>query len=81
MDYDNIRDSQAYGYNAGVIIEGKVTLDEVTKEFIILDDENKAFSSQEFLKSHFGKIVRFTCIDIESAENIERMLKQNNVSS
>lgn len=75
FEYDNVRDSKSYGYDSGVIVEGKVVLDEEKKEYVVVDDDGKAFSTQDFLKSHVGRGVRFTCIDMESAEKIEEMLK------
>jgi len=75
MEYDNIRDSKSHGADWGVIIEGSVVHDVDKGEFVLLDDEGKAFSTQEFLKAHAGKTVRFTCIDMESAEKMEQMLK------
>lgn len=76
MKYDNVRDSQAYGFDAGVIVEGSVVLDEVSKEYVIVDDEGTAFSSQEFLKKLVNRSVRLTCVDMESAQKMEEMLKQ-----
>lgn len=75
LEYDNVRDSKSYGYDSGVIVEGKVVLDEDKNEFVVVDDDGKAFSTQDFLKSHLGRSVRFTCIDMESAEHIEKMLQ------
>lgn len=74
MKYDNERDRLKYGYDAGNIIDGKVVWDENTKEYVILDDEGTAFSSQSLLKSLHGKKVRLTCISFESIENIQKML-------
>jgi hypothetical protein len=75
MEYDNARDSKSHGADWGVIVEGSVVHDVDRGEFVLLDDEGKAFSTQEFLKAHAGKTVRLTCIDMESAEKMEEMLK------
>ncbi len=76
MEYDNVRDSQSHGAEWGIIVEGSVVQDEVTKEFVVLDEDGKAFSSQEFLKKYVGKTVRLTCIDLVSAEKMEKMLEE-----
>lgn len=76
MEYDNLRDSKVYGYDSGIIIEGCVTFDDARNEYVVIDEDGKAFSSQEFFKLHTGRNVRFTCIDMESAEKIEEMLRQ-----
>jgi hypothetical protein len=75
MDYDNVRDSKSHGADWGVIVEGSVVHDVEKGEFVLLDEDGKAFSTQDFLKAHSGKTVRFTCIDMESAEKMEEMLK------
>jgi uncharacterized protein YdeI (BOF family) len=75
MEYDNVRDSKSHGADWGVIVEGSVVHDVDKGEFVLLDEDGKAFSTQEFLKAHAGKTVRFTCIDMDSAEKMEKMLK------
>ena len=75
MEYDNVRDSRSHGADWGVIVEGSVVHDVEKGEYVVLDEDGKAFSSQEFLKNHVGKTVRFTCIDMESAQKMEEMLK------
>jgi len=75
MDYDNVRDSKSHGADWGVIVEGSVVHDVEKGEFVLLDEDGKAISTQDFLKAHSGKTVRFTCIDMESAEKMEEMLK------
>lgn len=75
MEYDNERDSKSHGKDWGIIVEGSVVHDVTKGEFVLLDEDGKAFSTQEFFKAHAGKTVRFTCIDMESAEKMEEMLK------
>ena len=75
MEYDNVRDSKSHGEDWGIIVEGSVVQDEETKEFVLLDEDGKAFSPQEYLKRLSGKNVRFTCISMESAVKMEEMLK------
>jgi hypothetical protein len=74
MDYDNARDRNLYGYDAGNIIDGEVVLDGATGEYVVVDDDGKAFSTQELLKSLAGKKVRLTCISFDAIEAIEKMV-------
>ena len=74
MQYDNDRDRYSYGYDAGTIIDGNVIYDADRKEYVIVDDDGVAFSTQDLLKSLHDQKVRLTCISFESIENIEKML-------
>lgn len=74
MNYDNDRNRRQYGYDGGNIIDGVVTLDPQTNEYVLVDDEGVAFSSQEVLKGLAGKQVRLTCISFESIEVIQNLL-------
>lgn len=74
MKYDNDRDRTQYGYDAGNIIDGDVTLDAERQEYVLVDDEGVAFSVQDLLKSLIGKKVRMTCISFEAIENIEKLM-------
>ena len=76
MKYDNERDRTSYGYDAGSIIEGDDTLDPNTGEYVIVDEEGVAFSSQSILKSLLGQRVRLTCISFEAIQNIQNMLAE-----
>ena len=75
MKYDNVRDQFTYGYDRGQILDGTVIFDEERKEYVLLDVDGVAFSSQEFLKTMLGKDVRFTCASYETISTIEQMLK------
>ncbi len=74
MIYDNERDRTKYGYDAGIVMDGEVTLDPATGEFVLLDEDGVAFSSQEVLRGLVGKRVRMTCISFEAIQTIEGML-------
>ena len=74
MDFDNERDRMKFGFDAGNIIDGVVTTNPETGEFVVVDDEGLAFSTQELLKSLLGKKVRITCISFEAIETIERLM-------
>lgn len=74
MKYDNERDQNSYGYDAGHIIDGEVKYDPDLKEYVITDEDGVSFSSQELFKKLLGKKIRFTCISFESIAEIEKML-------
>ena len=74
MRYDNDRDRNAHGYDAGAIVDGTVVYDDERKEFVLVDDEGVAFSSQEVLKTLVGKQVRLTCVSFEAIENLEKLV-------
>jgi len=78
MKYDNDRNRFTYGYDAGQVVEGEIQQDPDTKEFVLVDDEGIAFSTQEFMKTLVGKKVRFTCATFETLENIEKMIAKAN---
>jgi len=77
MKYDNDRDRFSHGYDAGTIVDGIVQLDENTKEFVIIDEEGVAFSSQMLLGSLNGKRVRITCVSFDAIETIEAMMEKS----
>lgn len=77
--YDNERDRNIYGYDAGTIVDGSVVYDGEKKEFILVDEDGLAFSSQQLLSSLVGKRVRFTCVSFESMEVLEKLM--NDVQS
>jgi len=74
MKYGDILNREQLGYDAGHILDGEVVLDEVRGEYVLLDDEGQAFSTQDLLKSLVGKKVRLTCVSFEAMQNLERML-------
>ena len=80
MQYDNLRDRTDYGYDAGTVVDGVVTLDSNTGEYVIVDDDGIAFSSQRVLSSLTGKQVRITCISFEAIQTIEAMLRKTQSS-
>lgn len=75
LKYDNERDRNAHGYDAGNIVDGTVTLDPEKGEYVLLDDDGVAFSTQSFLAGQVGKKVRLTCISFEAMETIEKMIE------
>lgn len=76
MDYDNERDRFESGFDAGSIVDGLVTYDPASGEYVITDEDGKSFSSQELFKSLVGRKVRFTCISFEAMEDLERLVAQ-----
>jgi hypothetical protein len=79
MKYDNERDQFKYGYDRGQILDGKITLDPERNEYVLVDGDGIAFSSQEFFKTLVGKDVRFTCASYETISTIESLLKATQV--
>lgn len=74
MRYDNERDRNAHGYDAGAIVDGTVVYDEDRKEYVLVDEDGTAFSSQEVLKTLLGKQVRLTCVSFEAIESLEKLV-------
>jgi hypothetical protein len=74
VDYDNERDRTRYGYDAGNIVDGVVTLDQARGEYVVVDDDGIGFSVQDLFKSLLNKRVRFTCISFDSMEELEKLL-------
>ena len=81
FNYDNDRDRFTGGFDAGTIVDGAVHLDPATNEFVIVDEDGKAFSSQSLFKLLLGKKVRFSCVAFESMEAIERMIIKSQTNS
>ncbi len=75
MKYDNTRDQFSYGYDRGQILDGTIIQDPETQEYVIVDADGIAFSSQEWFKRNIGKQVRFTCASYETLATIEQMLQ------
>lgn len=74
MDFDNSRDRNSYGYDAGNIVDGVVSKDTTRNEYVLIDEDGVGFSSQEVLKGLEGKKVRLTIISFESIEAMEKLL-------
>lgn len=78
MKYDNEKDRNEYGYDAGNIVDGIVQLDPDTKEYVLVDDDDGVgFSTQNVLKSLEGKKVRVTIISFEAIEAMEKLLAKS----
>ena len=77
--YDNSRDRFANGFDAGSIVDGDVRQDPATGEWVIVDEDGLAFSSQSLFKLLAGKKVRLTCIAFTAMEDIERMVAASDV--
>lgn len=77
MKYDNERDRNRYGYDAGHIIDGIITPDPNTGELVLVDEDGVAFSSQEAFKSLLGKKVRLTMISIDSIELLQNLVEES----
>jgi hypothetical protein len=74
--FDNERDRNTHGFDAGTIVDGVVT--EYDGGYILVDNEGAAFDPQAVLSSLVGKKIRMTMISFESLENIEKLVKEAN---
>lgn len=79
--YDNDRDRYANGFDAGTIVDGEVRQDPDTGEYVVVDEDGRAFSSQALLRALAGKNVRLTCISFDAMESIEKMVAQTGVTN
>lgn len=75
MKYDNVRDQFKFGYDRGQILDGTIVHDKDRDEYVIVDPDGVAFSTQEWFKLNEGKQVRFTCASFETIATIEQMMK------
>lgn len=76
MDFDNDRDRNAYGYDAGTIVEGTVKWSDALGRYVIVDDEDIGFDPNAVLQKLDGMKVRFTLVSFEAIENIEKLLAE-----
>jgi sensor c-di-GMP phosphodiesterase-like protein len=76
MHYDNERDRHEYGYDAGQIVDGVVTLDPNTGHFVLMDDEGIGYDSQAVLQKLKGQKIRITIISIKSMEEMQKMMEK-----
>jgi hypothetical protein len=74
IDYDNKRDQFQHGFDAGLIIDGIVTLDPNTQRFVLVDEDNKGLDLQVALQHLDGKRIRLTIVSFETMEALESML-------
>jgi len=74
---DNERDRFKYGYDAGLIIDGEVVLDE-DGDISIVDEDGLCLSIKGHLKTLVGKKVRLTVISTDAIQMIEDMLANCN---
>jgi hypothetical protein len=81
MEIDNERDRYAYGYDAGLIVDGVVIFNDELKRHVLVDDEGVMFDVQASLSSMVGKTVRVTLIPFESMQKLADMVKNSNKTS
>lgn len=73
MQEDNERDRFIHGYDAGIIIDGEVRINE-HGNFLIVDDEGIATNVDAVMSSLVGKQVRFTVISLEAMNEMQNLL-------
>lgn len=67
-------DRFAYGFDAGNIVDGTVSVDPDSGEIFLLDEEDGSkFFPKEALSSLIGKKVRMTVVSFEAMEAMEAM--------
>lgn len=67
--------------DAGQILEGVVTYDDVKAEYVLKSDDGEIISIQDLLRGLTAKKVRITCISFEAIANIERILAESGIST
>lgn len=73
MQEDNERDRFTHGYDAGIIIDGEVRMNE-HGNFLVVDDEGIATNVDAVMSSLVGKQVRFTVISLEAMNEMQNLL-------
>jgi hypothetical protein len=73
VEFDNDRDRFVYGYDAGTIVEGTVSL--IDGKSVLIDDEGVAFDPQAVLAGLNGKKVRVVIVSFEAVEAIKLLLE------
>jgi hypothetical protein len=71
---DNDRDRYTYGYDAGTIVDGVVSIDPSSNRFVLIDEDGEVFDPDSVLRTLIGKKVRMTMISFESMETLERLV-------
>ena len=76
MSDDNERDRFVNGFDAGVIVDGEIVYDDMTKRYVIMDDEGVVFDPQEAMKSLNGKKMRMTMVSFDAMIEMEEMMNK-----
>lgn len=76
MEYKHEGDRFEHGFDAGNIEDGLVVFDPERKEYVIMDEDGRAFSTQDMLRTLIGRKVRLTCISFEAIESLEKLMAQ-----
>jgi hypothetical protein len=77
MKYDNERDRNAHGHDAGTIVEGEVFFDYELGRYVLKDGDGVGFDPQAVLQGLEGKRARIVIVSFEAIENLERILQQS----
>jgi hypothetical protein len=68
--------SEKSDIDAGIVMDGVVNIDSSTGDLYLRDSDGQNFPIETHLKSLLGKEIRFTCIKLESMENLMDLLNQ-----
>lgn len=71
--YDNERDRNLHGFDAGNIVDGTVTYDESSDRYVLVDEDGVGFDPQVVLEKLAGKQVRLTMVSLETLVKLEDM--------
>lgn len=74
MKYKTDENQFLSGFDAGSIMDGTITQDPDTKEWVIVDDDGFAYSLQKALSQYDGKKVRMTCVSLEAMDYLQKLL-------
>lgn len=76
IKYDNERDRNSHGFDAGTIVDGEVVFDESSGRFVLVDEDGIGFDPQHVLKGLVGKKIRFTMVSFASLIELESMFQK-----
>jgi predicted PilT family ATPase len=70
---NNEHDRFAYGFDAGVIVDGVVQVNVKTGRIELIDDDGEVFCPEEALASLLGKKTRLTIVSFEALADMAKM--------
>ena len=66
-------DRLKYGYDAGNIVDGVVTIDAESDSYLIVDCDGDVFDVKKALQSLVGRRIRLTMISFDALDNMKEM--------
>lgn len=71
--YDDDRDRNLHGFDAGTIVDGEVTYDEARGRHVLVDEDGIGFDPQSVLRTLSGKKIRLTMVSFDALIHLEDM--------